>query len=179
MSLPTDPFAAPSSGPLALDLARAQDQETAAAPRRRRFVLAGVTGTLAVGAAAVGLSLSGGGEPEVTSAAASLAPAAGAAATLAPPAVGAPIVPASPAPPVVTTTPSPAAETAAPTTRSRPTTKAPSDRDARMQAYAAAMRARAAQMRAWEQAYAQAWERAMIAHAQAGGGHGHGHGHHR
>jgi hypothetical protein len=179
MSLPTDPFAAPSSGPLALELARAQDRENAAGPRRRRYVLAAATGTLAVGAAAVGLSLNAGVDQEVTSTAASLAPAAGAAATLAPPAVGAPIMPRDPTPPVVTTQPSPAAQTTQPTTRSRPTTRTESTRERQAGAYAAALQARAAKMRAWEQAYAKAYERAMVARAQAAQGHGHAGGHHR
>lgn len=196
MSLPTDPFAAPSSGPLVLEPTRVQDVVLAAGPRRSRYVLAAVTGSLAVGAAAVGLSLGAGEDQEVPSAAASLAPAAGAVAPLAPPAVGAPIVPPSPSPPavstapVVTESPKRAAETTRSPTRSRPATREPSERERRVQAYVTRMRDQAAQLRAWEKAYTNAYERAVTGRAHSdgdgdghGGGHGYGHGygrhHHR
>jgi hypothetical protein len=174
MSLPTDPFAAPSSGPLALDLARAQEREGPRGPSRRRIALAAATGTLAVGAVAAGVSFGTGGPQQDLSAAStsSLAPEAGAAATLVPPAAGAPIVPQDPTPPVVTTRPQPEADTATPTTTTHraPTTRSQSsDREQEVRALVAAMQERAAQIRA------QAWEDALqraAAHGRAGG-HGH------
>ncbi len=172
MSLPTDPFAAPSSGPLPLELARADDAARTRTVHLRRRVLAAATGTVALGAAAVGVTLGVGSGPDLSSAASTLAPAAGAAATLAPPVVGEPIVPRDPTPPPVTTRATPTAETTR-TTRSRPTTRATADRE---QEAIAAMRARAVQVR--EQAWEQAFERAMAARGAAGA-RGHAHGHHR
>jgi hypothetical protein len=170
MSLPTDPFAAPSSGPIVL--ARADDAPPPAGTRVRRRALVAATGTVALGAAVVGVTLGTVDAPDLSSAASTGAPAAGAAATLAPPAVGAPIVPATPAPPAVTTRATPAADTTS--TRSRPTTRTTTDRDARAAALARAARLRE---RAWERAV----ERALVARAGAvrAHGHGHGHGHHR
>lgn len=182
MSLPTDPFAAPSSGPLALGPALAEDraEERAALrwPPPTWRALAVATGTLAVGAAAVGASLGVGGPPDPASS--SLAPAAGAAATLAPPAVGAPIVPRNPTPPWVTTRPTPAADsepTAPVTRRSTVTTRAVPDREQEVREAVAAMRARAVEAR--EQAWERAVERALAARAAGGRAHGHGGGHHR
>ena len=170
MSLPTDPFAAPSSGPLALGPGRAEDERAAGLSRRR--ALAVVTGTLAVGAAAVGVALGVDGGTDLTSAASSVAPAAGAAATLAPPAVGAPIVPKDPTPSPVTTRPTPVADSM-PTTRAPTTTRATPDRQEQAQALAA-MRARAAQR------YEQAWEQWLEpATVPGAGARGHGQGHHR
>jgi hypothetical protein len=162
MSLPTDPFAAPSSGPMTLVCA---DPRPPVAPRARRRALVAATGTVALGAAVVGVTLGAGDGPDLSSAASTVAPAAGATATLAPPAVGAPIVPATPTPPAVTTRATPAADTT--TTRSRDAARAATDRRAAL--------ARAAQLR--ERAWERAVERALVAGAVRA--HGHGHGHHR
>ena len=165
MSLPTDPFAAPSSGPIVL--ARADDAPPPAGPRTRRRALAAATGTVALGAAVVGVTLGTVDAPDLSSAASTVAPAAGAAAAVAPPAVGAPIVPATPTPPAVTTRATPAADTTS--TRSRPTRpRATTDR--------AAALARTARLR--ERAWERAVERALVARAGAARAHGHGHGHH-
>ncbi|MDL5157130.1 hypothetical protein [Actinomycetospora termitidis] len=123
MSLPTDPFAAPSTGPQAVVLRRADEGDLAAwdpdaqeaRSRRPAVVAAGAAGVLVVGASVVGVALGSGSPAPLPS---SLAPAAGAAATLTPPAVGNPIVPAEVTPPAVTTRERPVAETtrsAAPT----------------------------------------------------------------
>jgi len=108
MSLPTDPFAAPSTGPFALEPARANDTPGAATTTGlRRRALVAATGTVALGAAVVGVTLGVGDGPAPGATVA--APVA--AAMPAPPAVGAPIVPATPSPPAVTTRATPAADT--------------------------------------------------------------------
>jgi hypothetical protein len=165
MSLPTDPFAAPSSGPLTLVGAPAVPPPPVRRVRRRALVAA--TGTVALGAAVVGVTLGAGDGPALSSAASTVAPAAGAAAPPAPPAVGAPIVPAGPTPPAVTTRATPAADTTS--TPSRSTARATTDRRAAL--------ARAAQLR--ERAWERAVERALVARAGALRAQGHGHRHHR
>lgn len=165
MSLPTDPFAAPSSGPIVL--ARADDPPRPGVRPLRRRALAAATGTVALGAAVVGVTL-GAGDGQAPSSAASMLPPAAAAPD--PPVVGAPIVPAAPSPPAVTTRAAPAADTTS--TRSRPTTRTTADREARAAALARTARLRE---RTWERAV----ERALVARAGAVRAHGHGHGHHR
>ncbi|WP_433799642.1 hypothetical protein [Actinomycetospora sp. CA-084318] len=127
MSLPTDPFAAPSTAPQAVVLRRAATDPDA---RRTRptLVAGGAAGLLAVGATVTGVVLTTGGP---TPAPAALAPSAGAAATLVPPVVGSPIVPTEVAPPVVTTRERPAARTTRSTPQRRARTVSPQVRDAR------------------------------------------------
>ncbi|MCD2189196.1 hypothetical protein [Actinomycetospora soli] len=127
MSLPTDPFAAPSTAPQAVVLRRAAAEPDA---RRTRpaLIAGGAVGLFAVGATVTGVVLTTAGPP---AAPAALAPSAGAAATLVPPLVGAPIVPTEVAPPVVTTRERPAARTTRTTPERRPRTVSPQVRDAR------------------------------------------------
>ncbi|MEJ2868797.1 hypothetical protein WCD74_13580 [Actinomycetospora sp. OC33-EN08] len=140
MSLPTDPFAAPSTGPQAVVLRRAGEDEIAGwdpdaqqvrqvGGRRPALVAAGAAGVLAVGASVVGVALTSGGPAPV--APSSLAPAAGAAATLTPPAVGNPIVPPEVTPPAVTTRERPVAETTRSSAPRRTRTAPPEVREAR------------------------------------------------
>lgn len=128
MSLPTDPFAAPSTAPQAVVLLRADAAPDARRPRTA-LIAGGAAGVLAVGATVAGVTLATGGQAPAPSS--SLAPAAGARATVAPPVVGNPIVPTEVTPPVVTTRERPAAATTRRAPERRTRTVSPEVADAR------------------------------------------------